>query len=266
MQSTVAAAEAGLENRFDASLTRLTNILLKSWASAAMLAALAIAVLEMRAGVYREMTARIWENHPYPPGVILATLKETEQVSPLWACATGVPVERATFALRVLDDAMAGRSDLSLPAALQKATEAVDDGLACRPLASELWLGRFWVRALGEGFRPPLRASYDRSIATAPYDGWMMRLRTQIGSRWFFALDDNERRKFFEDLRYTVDMGFLDDAYMAAQRLANQPDLLRAEINQWPLGTRNRLAQFLLSKGLDLKLSTDFELKPWQHY
>ena len=54
----------------------------------------------------------------------------------------------------------------------------------------------------------------------------------------FYALSDKEQQKFFEDMRYTVDMGFLDDAFMAVQRLANQPDRLQREINRWPLGTR----------------------------
>ena len=94
----------------------------------------------------------------------------------------------------------------------------------------------------------------------------MMRLRAQVGSRWFYTLSDNEQQKFFEDLRYTVDMGYLDDALTAVEWLNNQPDRLKREINQWPLGTRDRFARFLLSKGVDLKLATDFQLKPWQHY
>ena len=56
----------------------------------------------------------------------------------------------------------------------------------------------------------------------------MMRLRAQVGSRWFFALSDGEQKKLFEDLRYTVDMG-LDDAYTAVQWLGNQPDRLKVE-------------------------------------
>lgn len=232
----------------------------------AILAAAGIATVEARTAVYGQIADRIWENHPYPPGLILDALNETSNFSPLLACASGTTVDRAAIALRALDDAMAGHSDLTLDAALPVAAKAVDDGLACRPLAAQLWLGRFWVRALSEGFRPALSASYDRSIATAPYDGWMMRLRTQVGSRWFFALTPDEQRKFFEDMRYTVDLGFLDDAFTAAERLGNQPDRLKREIDQWPLGTRNRFARFLLSKGVDLKLATDFQLKPWQHY
>ena len=94
----------------------------------------------------------------------------------------------------------------------------------------------------------------------------MMRLRAQIGARWFYTLSDNEQQKFFEDLRYTVDMGYLDEAYTAVRWLANQPERLRFEIDRWPLGTRNRFARFLLSKGVDLKLATDFQLRPWEHY
>ena len=67
-------------------------------------------------------------------------------------------------------------------------------------------------------------------------------------------------------MRYTVDLGFLDDAFTAVQWLSNQPDRLQHEINRWPLGTRNRFARFLLSKGVDLKLATDFQLRPWEHY
>jgi hypothetical protein len=244
----------------------LTSILLRLFAFVAMLAAAGIVSVEARTEVYAQIAERIWENHPYPPQRIVDALNESSSLSPRLACASGTAVDRAAIALRALDDAMGGHSDLGQNAALAIATQAVDDGLACWPLSSQLWLARFWVRALSEGFRPALRSSYDRSIATAPYDGWMMRLRTQVGSRYFFALDDDEQRKFFEDMRYTVDMGFLDDAFTAVGWLRNQPDRLRSEINRWPLGTRNRFAQYLLSKGVDLKLATDFQLKPWQHY
>ena len=231
-----------------------------------ILLAVGIASVEARTAFYERIATRIWEDQPYPPQTILDALAESSKLSPTVACASGSVVDRAAIALRALDDAISGHSDLAASKAFPIATRAIDDGLACRPLAAQLWLGRFWVRALSEGFRPPLRDSYDRAIAIAPYDGWMMRLRTQVASRWFYALSDNEQQKFFEDMRYTVDMGFLDDAFTAVQWLANQPERLQHEINRWPLGTRNRFARFLLSKGVDLKLATDFQLRPWEHY
>ena len=240
--------------------------LLRIFALLAMVVAGGIAAVEARTGSYTEIAERIWESHPYPANTILDVLDRSGRLPWALSCATGTTVDRAAIALRALDDAVAGHSDLTVDAAMQSAKQAVDDGLACRPLAAQLWLGRFYVRALSEGYRPPLRDSYDRSIATAPYDGWVMRLRVLIGSRWFYALSEDQQRKFFEDLRYTVDMGFLDDAFTAANRLGNQPDRLRLEINKWPLGTRTRFARYLLSKGVDLKLATDFQLKPWQHY
>jgi hypothetical protein len=242
------------------------RLLLKVFAVLAMIVAVGIASVEARTGSYGEIAERIWGSHPYPPPTILDALDRSARLPATLSCATGTTVDRAAIALRALDDAIAGHSDLTVDAALRSAAQAVDDGLACRPLASQLWLGRFYVRALAEGYRPSLRDSFDRSIATAPYDGWMMRLRVLIGSRWFYALSENEQRKFFEDLRYTVDMGFLDDAFTAANRLGDRPDRLRLEINQWPLGTRTRFARFLLSRGVDLKLATDLQLKPWQHY
>ena len=244
----------------------MINVLLRIFALLAVLAASGIATVEARTTIYGQIAERIWQNAPYQPQVIANALRQSSKISPMLACASGAAVDRAAIALRALDDAFAGHSDLTFKEALPAAEQAVDDGLACRPLTAQLWLGRFWVRALSEGFRPDLRASYDRSIANAPYDGWMMRLRTEVGSRWFFALSDDEQRKFFEDLRYTVEIGLLDDAFAAVERLGNQPDRLQHEINKWPLGTRDRFAQFLLSKGVDLKLATDFRLRPWQHY
>jgi hypothetical protein len=230
------------------------------------LLAVGIASVEARTAVYARIATHIWENQPYPTQTILDALAESSRLSPTLACASGSAVDRATIALRALDDALAGHSDFTASRAFPIAIQAVDDGLACRPLTAQLWLGRFWVHALAEGFRPQLRESYDRSIATAPYDGWMMRLRTQVGARWFYTLSDNEQQKFFEDLRYTVDLGFLDDAFTAVQWLGNRPDRLKQEIDRWPLGTRNRIARLLLSKGVDLKLATDLQLKPWEHY
>jgi len=250
----------------DAKTNFPTIALVRIFAFLVVLVAVGIASVEARTAVYARIATRIWENNPYPPQTILDALAESSKVSPTLACASGSVVDRAAIALRALDDAIAGHSDLAASSALPIAMQAIDDGLACRPLAAQLWLGRFWVRALAEGFRPPLRDSFDRSIATAPYDGWVMRLRSQIGSRWFYTLSDKEQQKFFEDMRYTVDIGFLDDAFTAVQWLRNQPDRLQREINRWPLGTRNRFARFLLSKGVDLKLATDFQLKPWEHY
>jgi hypothetical protein len=243
-----------------------TSLLLRLFALLAAFAAAGIAAAEARSAVYQQIAARIWQNDPYSPSLVLGALNETTKFSPAFACATGTADNRAALALRALDDAFEGHSDLTVAAGLPIAAEAVDDGLACRPLAAQLWLARFYVRALSEGFRPPLRQSYDRAIVTAPYDGWIMLLRTQVGSRWFYALDEAEQKKFFEDLRYTVDMGFLDDAYRAVKLLGNRQDQLRREINQWPLSTRDRFASYLLTNGVDLKLTTDFELKPWQHY
>ena len=222
----------------------VTGFLLKLFAVSALLVAVGIVAVEAKTAAYARISELIWQNHPYAPNLIIDELNESAKLSPMLACASGSAIDRATIALRALDDALAGQSDLSLDAALPIAVKAVDDGLACRPLSAQLWLGRFWSRALGEGFRPSLRDSYDRSIATAPYDGWIMRLRTQIGSRWFYALSDNEQRKFFEDLRYTIDMGFLDDAFAAVERLSNQPERLKREIDLWPLDTRNRFARF----------------------
>jgi len=250
----------------DAKTNFPTIALVRIFAFLVVLVAVGIASVEARTAVYARIATRIWENNPYPPQTILDALAESSKVSPTLACASGSVVDRAAIALRALDDAIAGHSDLAASSAFPIATRAIDDGLACRPLAAQLWLGRFWVRALSEGFRSPLRDSFDRSIATAPYDGWMMRLRAQVGSRWFYTLSDNEQQKFFEDLRYTVDMGYLDDAFTAVEWLNGQPDRLKREINQWPLGTRDRFARFLLSKGVDLKLATDLQLKPWQHY
>jgi hypothetical protein len=243
----------------------MTGVLLRMFALVVTLGACGIAFVEARTAVYGQLAERIWENHPYSPVLILSALDETSKMSPALACASGVSVDRAAIALRALDDALAGHSDLTSEAAFPAAVQAIDDGLECQPLAAQLWIGRFWVRALSEGFRPPLRGSFDRSIATAPYDGWIIRLRVQVGSRWFYALNDSEQQKMFEDLRYMVDMGFLEDAFNAVGWLRNQPDRLQREINRWPLGTRNRFAEFLLSKGVDLKLKTDFQLKPWQH-
>jgi hypothetical protein len=250
----------------DAKTNFPTIALVRIFAFLVVLVAVGIASVEARTAVYARIATRIWENNPYPPQTILDALAESSKVSPTLACASGSVVDRAAIALRALDDAIAGHSDLAASSVFPIATRAIDDGLACRPLAAQLWLGRFWVRALSEGFRSPLRDSFDRSIATAPYDGWMMRLRAQIGSRWFYTLSDNEQQKLFEDLRYTVDMGYLDDALTAIRWLSNQPDRLKHEIDRWPLGTRNRFARFLLSKGIDLKLATDFHLKPWEHY
>jgi hypothetical protein len=250
----------------DAKTNFPTIALVRIFAFLVVLVAVGIASVEARTAVYARIATRIWENNPYPPQTSLDALAESSKVSPTLACASGSVVDRAAIALRALDDAIAGHSDLAASSVFPIATRAIDDGLACRPLAAQLWLGRFWVRALSEGFRSPLRDSFDRSIATAPYDGWMMRLRAQVGSRWFYTLSDNEQQKFFEDLRYTVDMGYLDDALTAVEWLNGQPDRLKREINQWPLGTRDRFARFLLSKGVDLKLATDLQLKPWQHY
>ena len=244
----------------------MTSILLRLFAVLSVLTAVGIAMAQARTAVYGTIAERIWENNDYSPSRILHALDDTSMLSPALACATGTVVDRAAIALRVLDNALIVHGDIDIAAALPIASKAVDDGLACRPLSAQLWLGRFWVQALAEGFHPALRGSYDRAIATAPYDGWMMRLRTQVGSRWFYALNSDEQRKFFEDLRYTVDMGFLDDAFVAVERNSNQPDLLKREIDQWPKGTRNRFGQFLLSKGVDLKLAIDLQLKPWQHY
>jgi hypothetical protein len=244
----------------------MTWFLLRLFALLSVLASTGIVIAEARTEVYRGIAERIWANHPYPPALILNALQETSNISPRLACATGTTVDRAAIALRALDNALLGHGELPIDAALPLAMQATDEGLACRPLAAQLWLGRFWVRATAEGYRPELRESFDRAIAVAPYDGWMIRLRIQIGSRWFYVLSDEERRKFFEDLRYTVDMGFLDDAFSAVERLGNQPDRLKLEINQWPVDTRNRFAQYLASKGVDLKLTPDVQLKPWQHY
>jgi hypothetical protein len=255
-----------IETRDEAKTNFPTVALVRIFALLVILLAVGIASVEARTAFYERIATRIWEDQPYPPQTILDALAESSKLSPTVACASGSVVDRAAIALRALDDAISGHSDLAASKAFPIATRAIDDGLACRPLAAQLWLGRFWVRALSEGFRPPLRDSYDRAIAIAPYDGWMMRLRTQVASRWFYALSDNEQQKFFEDMRYTVDMGFLDDAFTAVQWLANQPERLQHEINRWPLGTRNRFARFLLSKGVDLKLATDFQLRPWEHY
>ena len=242
------------------------TVLLRIFALLALLAALGIASVEARTAVYSQIASRIWEGHPYQPQLILDALQETSKRSSVLACASGTTVDRAAIAMRALDDAIAGHSDLSSGAAFPIVRQAVDDGIACRPLSAQLWLARFWVRVLSEGYRPYLQASFSRSIALAPYDGWMMRLRSQVGARYFSFLSDVDQQKIFEDLRYTVDMGFLDDAFNDVKWLESRPDQLRAEINKWPLGTRNRFAQYLLSKGVDLKLATDFQLKPWQHY
>lgn len=244
----------------------MTALLLRFFALFAALAAAGIAVGQAKTAAYHQIANRISQNQPYAPTLVLDALRETSDLSPNLACASGTTVDRAIIALRALDDSMAGHSDLALGPALKTAADAVDDGLVCRPLTAQLWLGRFWVRALAEGFRPPLRDSYDRAIATAPYDGWMMRLRAEIGSRWFFSLSEPERQKFFEDLRFTVDMGFLDEAITIIERLNVEPERLTHEIDQWPLVTRDRFARRLLSKGIDLKLATDFQLKPWEHY
>jgi hypothetical protein len=244
----------------------MTWLLLRLFALASVLASTGVVIAEARTEVYRGIAERIWDNHPYTPALILNTLHETSSISRWLACATGTAVDRAAIAIRALDNALLGHGNLPPDEALSLAMQATDEGLACHPLAAQLWLSRFWVRAMAEGYRPELRDSFDRAIADAPYDGWMMRLRVQVGSRWYYALSDEERRKFFEDLRYTVDMGFLADAFTAVGRLINQPDRLRLEINQWPIDTRNRFAQYLASEGVDLNLATDYPLKPWQHY
>ena len=235
----------------------MTWFLSKLFAVVSLLASIGIVFVAARTEVYHVIAERIWANHSYRPATILNALRETATVSPRLACATGTTIDRATIALRALDDALLGRSELTVDAALRLATQATDEGLACRPISAPLWLGRFWVKAMAEGYRPQLRESFDRAISNAPYDGWMMRLRTQVGSRWFYALSGDEQRKFFEDLRYTVDMGFLDDAYIAVNRLSDQPDRLKSEIDRWPINTRTRFVQFLLSKGLDLKIAPD---------
>jgi len=255
-----------IETRDEAKTSFPTVALVRIFALLVMLLAVGIASVEARTAFYGRIATHIWENQPYPTQTILDALAESSRLSPTLACASGSAIDRATIALRALDDAIAGHSDLTASRAFPIAIQAIDDGLACRPLTAQLWLGRYWVHALAEGFRPQLRESYDRSIATAPYDGWMMRLRTQVGARWFYTLSDNEQQKFFEDLRYTVDLGFLDDAFTAVQWLGNRPDRLKQEIDRWPLGTRNRIARLLLSKGVDLKLATDLQLKPWEHY
>ena len=243
-----------------------TVALVRTFALLVILVAAGIASVQARTVFYARVATRIWENNPYPSQTILDALAESSKLSPTLACASGTALDRAAIALRALDDAIAGHSDLTDSRAFPIAIQAIDDGLACRPLTAQLWIGRFWVHALAEGFRPQLRESYDRSISTAPFDGWIIRLRTQIGARWFYALSDKEQQKFFEDLRYTVDMGYLDDVFAVVGWLGNQPDRLKHEIDRWPLGTRNRVARFLLSKGVDLKLATDFQLRPWEHY
>jgi hypothetical protein len=245
-------------------LQSMTSFLLRLFAFLSVLVSTGVVIAEARTEVYHSIAERIWANHPYSPDLIVNALQETAKISPTLTCATGTSIDRAAIALRALDDALLGRGELTLDAALRSAMKATDDGLACRPLTAQLWLGRFWVRAMAEGYRSELRDSFDRAIATAPYDGWMMRLRAQIGSRWFYALSDEERRKFFEDLRYTVDMGFLNDAFSAVERLSGQTDRLKLEIDQWPVDTRKRFAQFLASKGIDLKLATDMQPHPWQ--
>jgi hypothetical protein len=244
----------------------MTIAVLRVFALLSGLLAAGIAAVEAHTAVYEQIADRIWQNQPYQPDVIRGALNETSNLSPALACMTGTAMARPAIALRALDNALAGHGDLSAEAALPVAERTIDEGLACRPLAAQLWLGRFLTHALSEGFRPELRASLDRAIATAPFDGWMMRLRVAVSSRWFYGLNEHEQQKFFEDLRYTVDMGFLDDAFAAAGHLGNHRELLRREIDQWPIGTRDRFAQFLLSKGIDLKLATDFHLKPWEHY
>jgi hypothetical protein len=244
----------------------MTVILLRIFAAVAIILAGGIAWAAAKTESYSGIAERIWGNYDYSPALIIAELQESSKLSPEFACTSGVAGANGAIALRALDNALAGHGDLSLDEALSLAQQATDDGLACEPLAAQLWLGRFWVRALADGFTPELRESFDRAIRYAPYDGWMMRLRVLVGSRWFYALDADEQRKLFEDLRYTVDMGFLDECLAAIRRLGVQPTRLKTEIDQWPVETRNRFAQFLLSQGIDLKLATDFKLKPWQHY
>jgi hypothetical protein len=245
---------------------RLTFGLLRLFCVISMLVAAGIAVVDAKTAAYSAIAERIWGNYSYSPDLIIAELRNSLKLSPTLACMSGVAGARAAIALRALDNALAGHGDLSLERALSISKDVIDDGLACQPLAAQLWLGRFWVGVLAGGFNPELRDSFDKSIEFAPYEGWIMRLRVQVGARWFYALDDDEHTKFFEDLRYLVDMGFLDDGLIAVQRLRGQSDRLRTEIDQWPIGTRTRFAQFLLSQGVDLKLATDFKLKPWQHY
>ena len=108
-----------------------------------VLVAVGIASVEARTAFYARIATRIWENNPYPPQTILDALAESSKVSPTLACASGSVVDRAAIALRALDDAIAGHSDLAASSAFPIATQAIDDGLACRPLAAQLWLGGF---------------------------------------------------------------------------------------------------------------------------
>jgi len=241
-------------------------MVLKAFALGAALLGAGIVVVEGRVAVYGRIADRIWQSQPYSPALILDTLEESANVFPALACSTGTAVARAAIALRALEDSMEGHNDLALPAAIDTAVQAIDDGLACRPLASPLWLSRFWVRSMAEGYSPALNASFDRSIATAPYDGWMMRRRVFVGVRYFWALTAAEQAKFFEDFRYLVEMGYLDEAYTIVERLGDQPARLKAEIDPWPLQLRNRFVRFLLGKGVDLNIASDLQLRPWEHY
>jgi hypothetical protein len=224
-----------------------------------------IALIEFRTAIYQKVAERIWAGHSYPSSLIQIEVDELAASSPSLACSSGASINGATIALRALDNSLTGRGALATDVVLPLAAKSVDAGLACQPLSGQLWLARFWVHAMTEGFRVQLRDSFDRSIACAPYEGWVMRLRALVGSRWFYALNKEEQLKVFEDLRYTVDLGFLEDALTVVERLGDWSDELRVRIEDWPPETRNRLADYLMSNGVDLKIARDPSLKPWQH-
>ena len=60
----------------------------------------------------RELQRASGKTNPYPPQTILDALAESSKLSPTLACASGSAIDRAAIALRALDDAIAGHSDL----------------------------------------------------------------------------------------------------------------------------------------------------------
>jgi len=243
----------------------VTSILLRLFGLFAAIVAVGIVMFEKETSVYARVAQRVWQAQPYRPELMADLLHQALGSRLPWACATGMAASRAAIAVRVAEDAMAGRNEVPLKEALETASGALDDGLACRPLAGHLWLAQFWISAIAGGFSEQKLAAFDRSVVTGPHEGWLMRLRAIVGARYYRQLSEPERRWFFDDFRATAIMGYAEDTVVAVQRLQDEPQRLKAEIEVLPKGDRPRIANWLLNQGIDLKIVTGVELRPWQH-
>ncbi|MGA2129921.1 MAG: hypothetical protein ABSG76_27635 [Xanthobacteraceae bacterium] len=241
------------------------SMLLRLFGLLAAIAAVGIVIADKETSVYARMAQRIWQGQPYRPELVAELLEQSQDSGLPWPCATGITASRAAIAVRVAEDAMAGRNEVPQKHAMETASAALDAGLACQPLAGHLWLARFWISAMAGGFSEEKLAAFDRSVETGPHEGWLMRLRAIVGARYYRQLSERERRWFFDDFRAMAMMGYAEDTVLVVQRLRDEAQRLKAEIEVLPKGARPRIANWLLAEGIDLKIVTGVQPRPWQH-